>query len=74
MRAVVQRVLEASVVVDGKVVGEMVGPGLLVYLGVTHGDGADVSVTPTVVVRMGDRLVWHGSTGSGWMRQLAAPA
>lgn len=39
MRAVVQRVLEASVVVDGKVVGEFAGPGLLVYLGVTHGDG-----------------------------------
>lgn len=25
--------------VDGKVVGDIAGPGLLVYLGVTHGDG-----------------------------------
>jgi nitroimidazol reductase NimA-like FMN-containing flavoprotein (pyridoxamine 5'-phosphate oxidase superfamily) len=42
------------------------------YLGhVAHGEGAEVSVTPTVVVRVGDRLVWHGSTGSGWMRLLA---
>jgi len=41
MRAVVQRVLRASVTVDGKVVGEIAGPGLLVYLGVTHDDGAD---------------------------------
>ncbi len=41
MRAVVQRVLRASVTVDGKVVGNVDGPGLLVYLGVTHSDGPD---------------------------------
>lgn len=39
MRAVVQRVLSASVSVDGEVVGAIEEPGLLVYLGVTHGDG-----------------------------------
>ncbi|HET6624923.1 MAG TPA: D-aminoacyl-tRNA deacylase [Nocardioidaceae bacterium] len=39
MRAVVQRVLQASVVVDGTVVGAIEGPGLLVLLGVTHSDG-----------------------------------
>ena len=39
MRAVVQRVLSASVTVDGKVVGSIAGPGLLVLLGVTHDDG-----------------------------------
>ncbi|WKN48045.1 D-aminoacyl-tRNA deacylase [Nocardioides sp. Arc9.136] len=39
MRAVVQRVLSASVTVDGETVGSIDGPGLLVYLGVTHGDG-----------------------------------
>ena len=39
MRAVVQRVLSASVTVDGAVVGSLEGPGLLVYLGVTHDDG-----------------------------------
>jgi D-tyrosyl-tRNA(Tyr) deacylase len=39
MRAVVQRVLSASVSVDGKIVGELGRPGLLVLLGVTHDDG-----------------------------------
>lgn len=38
MRAVLQRVLSARVVVDGKIVGEVEGPGLLVFLGVTHDD------------------------------------
>ena len=39
MRAVVQRVLSASVTVDGQVVGAIDGPGLLAYVGVTHTDG-----------------------------------
>jgi len=44
VRAVVQRVLRASVAVDGVVVGEISGPGLVVLLGVTHDDGpADVA-------------------------------
>ena len=39
MRAVVQRVTRASVTVDGDVVGAIDRPGLLVLVGVTHGDG-----------------------------------
>jgi D-tyrosyl-tRNA(Tyr) deacylase len=39
MRAVLQRVLSAAVSVDGAVVGAIDEPGLLVLLGVTHGDG-----------------------------------
>lgn len=38
MRAVVQRVDGASVVVDGETVGEIVGQGLCVLVGVTHDD------------------------------------
>lgn len=41
MRAVLQRVLSASVTVDGRVVGAIEEPGLVVLLGVTHDDGAD---------------------------------
>ncbi|MFI0372785.1 D-aminoacyl-tRNA deacylase [Actinomadura sp. 1N219] len=38
MRAVVQRVSQASVSVGGRVVGAIEGPGLLVLVGVTHDD------------------------------------
>ena len=41
MRAVVQRVTSASVTVDGTVVGSIEEPGLLVYVGITHGDGPE---------------------------------
>jgi D-aminoacyl-tRNA deacylase len=40
MRVVIQRVTEAKVEVDGRVVGA-IGPGLVVFLSVTHADTAD---------------------------------
>ena len=49
MRAVVQRVREASVVVDGATVGA-IGRGVCVLVGVTHED------TPEVARRLADRL------------------
>lgn len=52
MRAVVQRVTEASVRVDGAIVGQITGPGLCVLLGVTHED------TPRHAARMADKL-WN---------------
>ena len=42
MRAVVQRVSRAQVDVDGRTVGE-IGTGLMVLLGVTHDDTADLA-------------------------------
>jgi D-tyrosyl-tRNA(Tyr) deacylase len=38
VRAVVQRVTQASVTVDGQVVGAISEPGLLVLVGITHDD------------------------------------
>lgn len=40
MRAVVQRATRAKVTVAGEVVGELPGPGLVVLVGVTPGDGS----------------------------------
>ncbi len=40
MRAVIQRVLEASVTVDGEMISK-IGPGLLVLVGVEDGDSAE---------------------------------
>lgn len=51
MRAVVQRVTEARVTVDGAVVGA-IGPGLCVLVGVTHDDDADRAR------KLADKL-WH---------------
>jgi D-aminoacyl-tRNA deacylase len=52
MRAVVQRVKYAAVSVNGKEVGR-IGPGLLVFLGVAHGDTeAEVDFMVRKIVNM----------------------
>jgi D-aminoacyl-tRNA deacylase len=50
MRAVVQRVAEASVRVGGQIVGRIDEPGLCVLVGVTHTD------TPETASRLADKL------------------
>jgi D-tyrosyl-tRNA(Tyr) deacylase len=47
---VVQRVSQASVAVDGRVVGTIDEPGLLVLVGVTHGD------TPGLAAKLAAKL------------------
>ena len=63
MRAVVQRVSEAAVTVDGTVTGALDSPGLVVLLGVTHAD------TPEIGCRTGRRR--SGSCGS-WHDEKSA--
>ncbi len=43
---------------------------ILGHFGLVGGDGHPV-VIPTAIVRDGDRVLAHGSTGSHWMRRLA---
>ncbi|MGH3377287.1 MAG: D-aminoacyl-tRNA deacylase [Actinoallomurus sp.] len=50
MRAVVQRVSQASVSVDGQVVGAIKEPGLMVLVGVTHDD------TPSQAAKLAAKL------------------
>lgn len=51
MRAVVARVTEARVTVDGATVGEIGEPGLLVLLGVHDGDAGDTETKVTTMAR-----------------------
>jgi D-aminoacyl-tRNA deacylase len=50
MRAVVQRVSQASVTVEGRTVGAINEPGLLVLVGVTHDD------TPELAAKLAAKL------------------
>ena len=50
MRAVVQRVSQASVAVDGQVVGAIGEPGLLVFVGASHED------TPQTAAKLAAKL------------------
>ena len=43
--AVASRMQEASVTIDGEVVGSLCGSGLLVLLGATHDDGTEQAAT-----------------------------
>ena len=54
MRALIQRVTQASVTVDGEVLGQ-IGPGLVVFLGIARTDGSsetDYIVSKTVNLRI----------------------
>ena len=64
MRAVVQRVSEASVAVDGQVVAAIDEPGLLVLVGVTHQD------TPATAAKLWGLRILEGEKSCS---DVAAP-
>ena len=68
MRAVLQRVSEASVSVGGEVVGTIDRPGLLVLLGVTHDDTA--AVADALAEKVWNLRILHGERSCA---QDAAP-
>jgi D-tyrosyl-tRNA(Tyr) deacylase len=57
MRAVLQRVTRASVVVDGEVVGAIDKPGILALVGVTHDDGP--AQVETIARKIADLRILH---------------
>jgi D-aminoacyl-tRNA deacylase len=57
MRAVLQRVSEASVTVDGEIIGRIDRPGLCVLVGVTHSD--DKAVAERLAVKIHELRVLH---------------
>ncbi len=58
MRAVIQRALRGSVMVDGEVLGGFDGPGLVVLLGVAKGDG--VAQVETLTRKIAELRVLDG--------------
>jgi uncharacterized protein len=58
---------------DRAALDQLLDSAMVGHFGLVADDGAPV-VIPTAVIRDGDRVLAHGSTGSRWMRMLAAGA
>jgi D-aminoacyl-tRNA deacylase len=71
VRAVVQRVSEASVSVDGRVVGAISEPGLLVLVGVTHDDTKEKA--ERLAVKLWGLRVFNGTGAELSCSDLNAP-
>ncbi len=55
---------------DRAALDRLLDTSVIAHVGLVGPDGVPV-VIPTAQARDGDRLLLHGSTGSGWMRRLA---
>lgn len=71
MRALVQRALDASVSVDGATVGQFEGPGLVVLVGVTHGD--DVATAQRLAEKVLTLRIFDGPTTEASAADLGHP-
>lgn len=60
MRALIQRVTGASVTVDGKKISE-IGKGILILLGITHGDNQDDA--RYLLEKIGNLRIYEGADG-----------
>jgi nitroimidazol reductase NimA-like FMN-containing flavoprotein (pyridoxamine 5'-phosphate oxidase superfamily) len=58
---------------DRAALDRLLDSALVGHFGLVADDGTP-AVIPTAVIRDGDRVLAHGSTGSHWMRMLAAGA
>jgi uncharacterized protein len=63
--------LRDRAVTDRTELDRLLDDTFLAHIGVADDQGG-VVVIPTAVVRDGDRVLVHGSTGSGWMRRAAS--
>lgn len=71
MRAVVQRVDGAAVVVNGEEVGLITGPGLMVLVGVTHTD--DAAIARRLAGKVYDLRIFAGDGGEVSAGDLGLP-
>jgi uncharacterized protein len=62
--------LRECAVTDRAELDRLLDDVFLAHVGLTDDQGG-VVVIPTAVVRDGDRVLVHGSTGAGWMRRAA---
>ena len=58
-------------ITDRAELDRLLDDNFLAHMGLADDQGG-VVVIPTAVVRDGDRVLVHGSTGSGWMRRAAS--
>jgi len=65
--------LKHHAVTDRAELDRLLDEVLLAHVGLTN-DSGGVVVIPTGLARDGDSVLVHGSTGSGWLRRLAAGA
>ncbi|MDO4259965.1 MAG: D-aminoacyl-tRNA deacylase [Actinomycetaceae bacterium] len=71
MRAILQRVSSASVTVEGRVVGQITGPGILALVGVAKGDGQ--TQVDTIVRKIAELRLFDGDDGELSAMDLGAP-